>query len=154
MSIAFSLNDIKHNIDNFGKGGSHIRPAVQNIILNFGKVVLEGTEILEGQVIAQMASEITKNYKSSQSGIWCPLIWNALYKSGYKIIPEKWLKINLTLENKKIFSEVVEKLVNLEGWKEYAIKVLKYKFNLKQLKNNNNFSNKFVINISKKIKNL
>ena len=43
MSIAFSLNDIKHNIDNFGKGGSHIRPAVQNIILNFGKGVLEGT---------------------------------------------------------------------------------------------------------------
>ena len=83
-----------------------------------------------------------------------PLIWNALYKSGYKIIPKKWLKINLTLENKKIFSEVVEKLVNLKGWKEYAIKVLKYKFNLKQLNNNNNFSNKFVINISKKIKNL
>ena len=43
MSIAFSLNDIKHNIDNFGKGGSHIRPAVQNIILNLGKIVLEGT---------------------------------------------------------------------------------------------------------------
>ena len=73
MSTVFNLNHIKHNIDNFGKGGSHIRPAVQNIILNFGKGVLEGTEILEGQVIAQMASEITKRYKGSQSGIWCSL---------------------------------------------------------------------------------
>ncbi len=148
------INEIKHNIDNYERQGSHIRPTVQNIILNFGNPIIPYTNILQGQAIAQSASELDlKKLNKSQSWIWCPLIWKALYKSGYNI-PIKWGHINFNNLSKIIlFNDIVDKLVNLDGWSIYAFKVLKYKFENKQLKGNNNFDNNFVINISKKIKN-
>jgi len=131
----------------------HIKPAIQNIILNYGSKI-ENFNISQGEYIAQMAymllnDNINDNINNTQSKIFIPLIWKALYISGYSIDPE-WIKINW--DNDKIlkFNELVKDLSNLEGWSEYAMEVLTNAGNESFLDNDNIFNSEKVINLSNK----
>lgn len=67
---------------------SHIKPTLQNIILNFGEVS-SITLVKQGVEIANKVSLVNpKGTKVIQSNVWCPLIWKALLESGYNVLKE------------------------------------------------------------------
>jgi hypothetical protein len=117
------VNDIITNIDD---GNNHIKPALQNIILHFGKLTDIG--ITEAEIIAQKSinikNETLKDSTSkTHSDIWVPLIWKALNYAGYDI-PPKWFKIDLNDDKSLQFNSLVKKLASISGWADYAINVL------------------------------
>jgi hypothetical protein len=113
------ISDLLRNVDD---GLCHIKPAIQNIILNYGKIGEWG--ISEAQVIAQLVSNLNFANSQTQSNIWCPLIWKALYQCGYNVNPE-CIKVNLpNNENYETFDMLVVQLASLPGWEEYAINIL------------------------------
>ncbi|ADO67250.1 hypothetical protein crov217 [Cafeteria roenbergensis virus] len=146
------LENIK-SIDNQQSG--HIKPPLQNVILNFGPKII--STITKAELIAQAVSELNPDgLKSTQSRVWVPLIWKALNLSGYNV-PPHWLKLHLEKDKDyHTFNIKAKELSELKGWSEYAMAVLTYPLvetELKQFKiDDNNFDNQNVINLSNKFK--
>jgi hypothetical protein len=63
----------------------------------------------------------------TQSIIWCPLIWRALQlsKSCTWEIPRDFVRVSVIVADE--FERIAFDLSNIEGWAEYAMKVLRTK---------------------------
>lgn len=127
------------NIDD--KNTGHIKASIQNIILRFGKINEENT-LTEAEEIAHIASYNNPNgLQTTQSNVYCPLIWIALKKSNINI-PEKWSQTNII-----ILEELAEKLSKINGWSDYCLDVL-INNNFIFSDNDNDFFSENVINQS------
>ena len=114
-------NDIFKNIDD---NKCHIKPALQNIILNFGIIDPE-FGVSQCRKIATKVSYLNPNGISvTQSNVWNPLIWKALNYYGYDVKPD-CLKVKLN-DNASYeqFNELVIELAKISGWAEYAANIL------------------------------
>lgn len=163
--LIYNTNNFQNNIDHHKKG--HIRPTIQNIILKFGDID-DSFQITEGEQIAHsVAIE-----RGTQSNSWCPLIWKALSRCGYKIPPYGYFKnpisnvqfrdesLNIEKFEEKFEEKIIE-LSNIKDWCEYAVRVLNYDFNSIPSGSNdyahnfplgsNDFYHPFVIKKSKEI---
>ena len=122
LGSAPPLSKFNKNIDD---GNAHIKPTVQNIVLNYGPQD-PNFMMPEGVVLA---GEVSDYSLSTQSGTWCPLIWRALAKC--QDIPDK-LKNSYQSNVEKIgvdkFNDVVDRLSKIPGWCDYAKKVLTHDF--------------------------
>lgn len=136
--IGSAGNNFCKNIDN---GNAHIRPTVQNIVLNFGPQ--DPNFLMPLGVI--LAGELSDPSLSTQSGTWCPLIWRALAKCQY--VPDN-LKNSYQSDVEKIgvdkFNGIVDRLSKIPGWCKYANKVLSNDFGNIPL-NSNHFDHPYVI---------
>jgi len=147
--------DNRSQIENFRKSveknidddKSHIKPTLQNIILNFGEVS-PITLVKQGVEIANKVSLVNpKGIKVTQSNVWCPLIWKALLESGYSV-PIEWTQIKLNNDDDYIiFNQAIKELVAIPKWHNYAINILVN--NTKHYKNGTaDFDNELVIKAS------
>ena len=150
-NLIINETNFKNNIDNHNTG--HIRATIQNIILKFGEPHPDLTFVLKGEIIAQEVMD-TKN--PTQSNVWCPLIWKALDECGYEIPNYTYFKSNMnnvrflsnfTIDN---FNEKITELSNINGWCEYAVRVLNYEF-INIPRYSNDFYHHFVKQKSKEI---
>jgi hypothetical protein len=116
------INDTLKNIDD---KKCHIKPALQNIILNYGKIDSDFTTS-DGMKIATKVSELNpdKRKGSTQSNVWNPLIWKALNYYGYDVKPECLKVILINNKDYEEFNKLVIELANLSGWAEYAANIL------------------------------
>ena len=119
--IEFFRKSVEKNIDD---DKSHIKPTLQNIILNFGEVS-SITLVKQGVEIANKVSLVNpKGTKVTQSNVWCPLIWKALLESGYSV-PKEWTQVKLNNEEDyKIFNDAVKELATIPKWNKYAVNIL------------------------------
>ena len=132
-------NDIFKNIDD---NKCHIKPALQNIILNFGIIDPE-FGVSQCRKIATKVSYLNPNGTSvTQSNVWNPLIWKALNYYGYDVKPE-CVKVELKDSDYEIFNKFVIELANLPGWAEYAANIL-LNDNSNYKSNDNNFDSDIV----------
>ena len=146
LGILIYTTNFNKNIDNHKTG--HIRSTIQNIILRFGEdptfVITKGEQIAQEVAIKSL----------TQSESWCPLIWKALSKCGYEIPNYEYFEnpisndlfVNTSLD----FEQKITELSNIEGWCEYAVRVLNYEFNDIPL-GSNDFEHDYVIRKSQNI---
>lgn len=127
------------NVDN---AGNHIIPTVQNIVLLYGPYDPEFMVVQEGQAIADGIYDPTKD---TQSDRWCPLIWRALSKCR-EDVPSRLTQVDENLA--KFLEPSVERLSQLQGWCDYAYRVLTHNFG-DIPENSNHFESEFVINQSR-----
>ena len=137
-------DDVRKNIDD---NKSHIKAAVQNIILKYGDI--DTTVLLsQGEKIASLVSELNPDGTlGTQSKVWCPLIWKALNYANYDV-PREWYQVELKDYDYGTFNTLVKQLAKLPGWAEYAVEVLttdKYKYRT----NDNSFDSKIVTDRAK-----
>jgi len=114
---------MKDTFKNVDDSKCHIKPALQNIILEYGQTTEFG--ISKAQQIAQNVAKLNpKGIAVSQSDVWVPLIWKALNYVGYDVKPECFdVKLNNYEEYNK-FNEYVKELATLPGWAKYAAYIL------------------------------
>lgn len=144
MSNKF-LNKVKNSIDN---KKCHIIPAIQNIILNYGKSN-NAFNLPQGILLAGEASNLNPDgILKSQSKVWVPLIWNALNFLNFNV-PSEWLNINLNEENKNKLLEISKRLSKLKNWGKYTMIVLKNAHKNKFNKSDNDFESIKVKKLSK-----
>lgn len=154
LKLKYQIAGTKYiNVDNTVTG--HIHSTVQNIILKYGDID-EDFCISKGEIIANQVSALNKSgISGTQSSVWCPLIWNALKLINKDLpIKDNWLnyKTSIIDEKEQNFISLYKELSTLNGWYEYAIKVLNYNFGTTIPPGSNNFDNEFVIKMSDIIK--
>ena len=67
---------------------------------------------------------INNNKPPTQSHIWCPLIWNALFENSYDI-PQKWCILRFNNQDFiRRFREIIDELSKDKKWIQYAIQIL------------------------------
>jgi len=148
--IEIFRKSVEKNIDDYK---SHIKPTLQNIILNFGEVS-SITLVKQGVEIANKVSLVNpKGTKVTQSNVWCPLIWKALLESGYNV-PKEWTQVKLNKDDDyKLFNNAVQELVAISKWSTYAMNILVN--DNKNYKNDTaDFDNELVIKVSDYYSNL
>jgi hypothetical protein len=126
MSLKFQKDILfsKNVLNNIDDGKCHIKPTLQVIILNYGKInnCFNTSQAFE---IAQSTSMINPEGLSvSQSNMWAPLIWNALKYVGYDVKPECLIVKLKTEDDCKLFDDAVKQLASLTGWADYAVNIL------------------------------
>ena len=144
MSNIF-FNKVKNSIDN---KKCHIIPAIQNIILNYGKNNND-FNLSEGILLAGEASSLNPDgLLKSQSRVWVPLIWNALKFLNYDV-PIEWLDINLDAKNRYKLLDISKRLSKLKNWGKYTMIVLKNAHKNNFNKSDNDFESMKVKKLSK-----
>jgi hypothetical protein len=139
-------NDVQKNID--GDNG-HIKAALQNIILLYGDIDPD-FGITQGEIIAGSVAEL--NYDATtQSKVWCPLIWKALNLANYDV-PREWYQVKLKDADYAKFNSKIIELANLPGWAKYAVEVLTSD-NDNYNENDNSFESQIVITKANNYKN-
>lgn len=118
----------------------YISPNLQNLILYYPRELDSEFNIPRSQVLASRLSMASVSgglmkINQTQSVIWCPLIWRALQlsKSCTWEIPHDFVRVSVILAEE--LECVAFDLSNIEGWVEYAMKLLRTKNHKLSFKN-------------------